>query len=137
MGRPIKKSRMLSDFNPGATATLAVSNYRVGGTNTAGTGSYIVSQRSSKKFKIHLNDSTEAVYTLVAKATLTDNGTFNVKVILDDSTVAWVEKFYNNTIHYVQNDGTTTGTIPYSLKTSEGADEGQDSGKGNIDIRTH
>jgi len=136
MGRPVKKSRMLSDFNPSATATLAVSNYRVGGTNTAGTGSYIVSQRSSKKFKIHLNDSSEAVYTLVAKETLTDNGTFNVKVILDDSTVAYVEKFYNNTIHYVTT-ANATGTIPYTLKTAEGADEGQDSGKGNIDIRTH
>jgi secreted trypsin-like serine protease len=130
MGRPIKKSRMLSDFNPSATATLAVSNYRVGGSNTAGTGSYIVSQRSSKKFKIHLNDSSEAVFTLVTKATLTDNGTFNVKVILDDSAVAY------NTIHYVTTAG-ATGTIPYTLKTTEGADEGQDSGKGNIDIRTH
>ena len=137
MGRPIKKSRMLSDFNPGSSATLAVTTYRTGGSNVTGTGSYIVAQRSSKQFKIHLNDSSEAVYTLVAKATLTDNSTFNVKVILDDSTVAYVEKFYNNTIHYVQSDGTTTGTIPYSLKTSEGADEGQDSGKGNIDIREH
>jgi hypothetical protein len=137
MGRPIKKSRMLSDFNPGATATLAVTTYRTGDSNVTGTGSYIVSQRGSKQFKIHLNDSSEAVYTLVAKATLTDNSTFNVKVVLDDSTVAYVEKFYNNTIHYVTADGTTTGTVPYTLVTSESADEGQVTDKGNIDIRTH
>ena len=137
MGRPIKKSRMLASFNPGATATLAVSNYRVGGSNTAGTGSYIVSQRSSRSFKIHLNDSSEVIMKLVAKATLTDNNTFNVKVILDDSTVAYVEKFYNRTIHYVETDGVTTGTVPYTLATSESADEGQVANKGNIDIRTH
>ena len=137
MGRPIKKSRMLSDFNPGSTATLAVTTYRTGDSNVTGTGSYIVSQRSSRSFKIHLNDSSETVMKLVAKATLTDNDTFNVKVILDDSTVAYVEKFYNNTIHYVETDGTTTGTVPYTLQTSESADEGQVANKGNIDIRTH
>jgi hypothetical protein len=104
MGRPVKKSRMLSDFNPGATATLAVTTYRTGA-QTTGTGSYIVAQRSSRSFKIHLNDSSEVIYKLVAKATLTDNSTFNVKVVLDDSTVAYVEKFYNNTIHYVTADG--------------------------------
>jgi hypothetical protein len=137
MGRPVKKSRMLSDFNPGATATLAVTSYRTAGANNAGTGSYIVAQRSSRSFKIHLNDSSEVIYKLVAKATLTDNNTFNVKVVLDDSTVAYVEKFYNNTIHYVETDGVTTGTVPYTLVTSESADEGQVAGKGNIDIRTH
>ena len=128
---------MLSDFNPGSTATLAVTTYRTGNSNITGTGSYIVAQRSSRSFKIHLNDSSEAIYKLVAKATLTDNSTFNVKVVLDDSTVAYVEKFYNNTIHYVTADGLTTGTVPYTLVTSESADEGQVSGKGNIDIRTH
>ena len=137
MGRPIKKSRMLADFNPGATATLAVTTYRTGDSNVTGTGSYIVSQRSSRSFKLHLNNSSETIMKLVAKATLTDNNTFNVKVILDDSTVAYVEKFYNRTIHYVETDGVTTGTVPYTLATSESADEGQVADKGNIDIRTH
>ena len=94
MGRPIKKSRMLASFTPGATSIIAVSNYRTGGANVAGTGSYIVSQRGSKQFKVHLNDSSEEVMTLVTKGTLTDNGTFNVQVILDDSTVAYVEKAF-------------------------------------------
>tara|TARA_B100000965_G_scaffold1056_1_gene831 strand:+ start:482 stop:892 length:411 start_codon:yes stop_codon:yes gene_type:complete len=136
MGRPIKKSKMLANFNPGTTASIAVSVYRTGGSNVTGTGSYIVSQRGSKQFKVHLNDSSEEVMTLVALGTLTDNGTFNVKVILDDSTVAYVEKFYNNTIHYVDSGG-NTGTVPYSLGTDEATDEGQVSGKGNIDIIEH
>ena len=138
MGRPIKKSRMLADFNPGATATLAVTSYfPVGGSATDGTGSYIVKQRGSKQFKVHLNDSTETTMTLkaVAKASLVA-GEFNVQVILDDSTVAYVEKFYNRTIHYVTAAG-VTGTVPYTLATSESADEGQVANKGNIDIRTH
>ncbi len=127
---------MLANFNPGTTASIAVSVYRTGGSNVTGTGSYIVSQRGSKQFKVHLNDSSEEVMTLVALGTLTDNGTFNVKVILDDSTVAYVEKFYNNTIHYVDSGG-NTGTVPYSLGTDEATDEGQVSGKGNIDIIEH
>ncbi len=60
-------------------------------------------------------------------------GEFCVQVTLDDSTVAYVEKFFNNTIHYVTAGG-ATGEKPYTLKT-EGTDEGQDSGKANIDVR--
>jgi hypothetical protein len=125
---------MLASFTPGATSIIAVSNYRTGDSNVVGTGSYIVSQRGSKQFKVHLNDSSEEVMTLVTKGTLTDNGTFNVQVILDDSTVAYVEKFYNNTIHYVTAGG-TTGNVPYSLVTAEAGDEEKVSEKGNIDIR--
>ena len=136
MGRPIRKDRMLSNF-PGATAAgtnrIAVSNYRTGGSNTASTAAYIVSQRGSKQFKIHLDDSTEQVMTLVTDATLSVNGTFNVRVILDDSTVAHVEKFYNNTIHSVTAAGTTKN-IKYQLN-AEGTDEGQVSGVANVDVR--
>ena len=53
---------------------------------------------------------------------------------IDDSTVAYVEKFFNNTIHYVEADG-TTGTIIYQLNT-EGTDEAKVSGVGNIDVIT-
>ena len=55
-------------------------------------------------------------------------------MILNDSTVAYVEKFYNNTIHYVTAGG-TSGTVKYTLGT-EGTDEGQaGSGVGNVDVR--
>ena len=131
MGRPIKKSRFISSFGGGESSKIAVSNYRTGGSNTASTTAYIVSQRGSQQFKIHLEDSTEVVMTLVTAATLTANGTFNVKVVLDDSTVAYVNKFYNNTVHYTKTDG-TNGHVPYTLGTdTEGSVE---SGHGNIDI---
>ena len=131
MGRPLKKSKFVSSFGGDTSAKIAVSNYRTGGSNTASTTAYIVSQRGSQQFKIHLEDSTETVMTLVTAATLTANGTFNVKVVLDDSTVAYVNKFYNNTVHYTKTDG-THGTVPYSLGTDiQGSIE---SGHGNIDI---
>ena len=97
MGRPIKKSKFVADFGGDTSAKIAVSNYRTGGSNTASTTAYIVAQRGSTQFKIHMDDSSEDVFTLVTDATLTENGTFNVKVTLDDSTIAYVNKFYNNT----------------------------------------
>ena len=131
MGRPIKKSKFVADFGGDTSAKIAVSNYRTGGSNTASTTAYIVAQRGSTQFKIHMDDSTEDVFTLVTDATLTENGTFNVKVTLDDSTIAYVNKFYNNTVHYTKTDG-TNGHVPYTLGTDiEGSIE---SGHGNIDI---
>jgi hypothetical protein len=60
-------------------------------------------------------------------------GEFCVQVILDDSTVAYVEKFYNNTIHYVTAAG-ATGTVKYTLG-AEGSDEGAVANLGSIDVR--
>ena len=93
-------------------------------------------------FKISLEDSSTGVYCLkaVAPGSLSATppngaaGEFCVQVILDDSTVAYVERFYNNTIHYVEAGG-TTGTIKYQLNT-EGTDEAKVSGIGNIDVIT-
>ena len=136
MGRPIRKDKFVADFGGDTSAKIAVSNYRTGGSNTASTTAYIVSQRGSQLFKIHLEDSSEAVYELkaVAPGSLANSSNqFCVQVILDDSTVAYVEKFYNRTIHYVTAGG-ATGNAPYTLK-AEGTDEGQDSGKANIDVR--
>jgi hypothetical protein len=147
MGRPIKKTKMsidntLSGTNEALSGKLAVTAYRpYGGAKVDSTTAYIVSQRGSKKFKIHLEDSTEETMLLkaVAPASLADDnvngmGEFCVQVILDDSTVAYVEKFYNNTIHYVESDGTTTGTVKYTLG-AEGTDEGAVANLGSIDVR--
>jgi len=148
MGRPIKSSKMSgTGFHSGSehastlSGNLAVTAYRpFGGSKVDSTVAYIVSQRGSNLFKIHLEDSTEVVMQLkaVAPGSLANDdasglGQFCVQVILDDSTVAYVSKFFNNTVHYVQADG-TTGSKPYTLK-AEGTDEGQDSGKANIDVR--
>ena len=139
MGRPIKKSKFVADFGGDTTAKIAVTAYRTfGGSKVDSTTAYIVNQRGSKKFTVHLEDSTEVVMLLKAVAPgslANDNvnglGEFMVQVTLDDSTVAYVEKFYNNTVHYVDASG-NTGTVPYSLGTDiEGSIA---SGKGNIDI---
>jgi len=145
MGRPIQKAKMqpIGDTGPtGTSGRLAVTAYRpYGGSKVDSTTAYIVNQRGSKKFKIHLEDSSEEVMLLkaVAPASLANDnvnglGEFCVQVILDDSTVAYVEKFYNNTIHYVEADGTTTGTVKYTLG-AEGSDEGAVANLGSIDVR--
>jgi hypothetical protein len=145
MGRPIQKAKMsggANDFGGDLSGKLAVTAYRpYGGAKVDSTTAYIVSQRGSKKFKIHLEDSTEETMLLKAVAPgslANDNvngmGEFCVQVILDDSTVAYVEKFYNNTIHYVESDGTTTGTVKYTLG-AEGTDEGAVANLGSIDVR--
>jgi hypothetical protein len=139
MGRPIKKSKFVSNFGGDTSAKIAVTAYRTyGGSKVDSTTAYIVNQRGSKKFKIHLDDSSEEVMLLkaVAPASLSGSnagsiGEFCVQVTLDDSTVAYVEKFYNNTVHYVTAAG-ATGTVPYSLGTDiQGSIA---AGKGNIDI---
>ena len=139
MGRPLKKSKFVSDFGADTTAKIAVTAYRTfGGSKVDSTTAYIVNQRGSKKFTVHLDDSSEEVMLLKAVAPgslANDNvngmGEFMVQVTLDDSTVAYVEKFYNNTVHYTKTDG-TNGHVPYTLGTDiEGSIE---SGHGNIDI---
>ena len=139
MGRPIRKDKFVSDFGGDTSAKIAVTAYRTfGGAKVDSTTAYIVNQRGSKKFLVHLDDSTEVVMLLKAVAPgslANDNvnslGEFMVQVTLDDSTVAYVEKFYNNTVHYVDASG-NTGTVPYTLGTDiQGSIA---SGKGNIDI---
>jgi len=145
MGRPIKKSRF-SDPNVSAEGTAGkievTAYYQTGGSLQQDDNSFIISQRSSRKFKIHQqSDSTDAVLDLraVAPANLAE-GQFCVRVILDDSTVAYVEKFYNNIVHYRVNstdgysDG-TTGYVKYTLGSETGgADSTPVSGQGVIDV---
>ena len=143
MGRPIKKSKM-ANTSSGAAGNIAVTSYRPSGaSNNTSTTAYIISQRGSKMFKISLEDSTTGVYCLkaVAPGSLSATppngaaGEFCVQVILSDSTVAYVERFYNNTVHYVTAAG-AAGTCTYTLGT-EGTDEGQaGSGAGSIDVIT-
>ena len=142
MGRPVKKSRFGSsagDFE--VTGAFATGTTQPDGTGaeavSTATGNYIVSQRSSKQFKVNFlsaDGSTRLtqVLTLTAKApgSLT-NGEFCVQIILDDSTVAYASKIFNNTVHYVTAGG-VTGSVKYSL-SSEGADEGKVADVGSID----
>ncbi len=142
MGRPIKKTKM-ANTSSGAAGNIAVTSYRPSGaSNNTSTTAYIISQRGSKMFKISLEDSTTGVYCLkaVAPGSLSATppngaaGEFCVQVILSDSTVAYVERFYNNTIHYVTAAG-ASGTCTYTLGV-EGTDEQATAGTGTIDVIT-
>ena len=142
MGRPIKSSKM-AGTSSGAAGQIAVTAYRTSGASKVdSTTAYIISQRGSKMFKISLEDSSTGVYCLkaVAPGSLSATppngaaGEFCVQLILDDSTVGYVERFYNNTVHYV-TAGAASGTAKYQLNT-EGTDEAKVSGVANIDVIT-
>ena len=144
MGRPINKNRIAagaSDFGSNLSGKIAVTAYRpFGGSKVDSTTAYVVAQRASRLFKIHLEDSSESVMKLVAVApaslSATDAGgygQFCVQVILSDSTVAYVERFFNRTIHYVTTAG-AAGTVKYSLGT-EATDETAEADFGTINVR--
>ena len=133
----------MANTSSGAAGNIAVTSYRPSGaSNNTSTTAYIISQRGSKMFKISLEDSTTGVYCLkaVAPGSLSATppngaaGEFCVQVILSDSTVAYVERFYNNTIHYVTAAG-AAGTCTYTLGV-EGTDEQATAGTGTIDVIT-
>ncbi len=131
----------LNGGNASLSGKIAVTAYRpFGGSKVDSVTAYVVAQRASKLFKIHLEDSTEVVMKLLAVAPASLSaadacgfGKFCVKVILSDSTVAYVEKFYNRTIHYVTTAG-APGTVKYSLG-AEGSDEDAVANLGSINVR--
>ena len=151
MGRPLNKNKLSgtgyhqgTEHQSSLAGNIAVTAYRPsGGSKVDSTTAYIVSQRSSRKYKIQLDDSSTGVYTLMAVAPASLANTQNefcVQIILNDSTVAYVSRFYNNLIHYVDNAG-NTGSCTYTLG-AEGTDEGGGAGasaegikSGSVDVR--
>jgi hypothetical protein len=143
MGRPVKKSRFGSsagDFE--VTGAFATGTTQPDGTGaeavSTASGNFIVSQRGSKVFKVNFlsaDGSTRLIQRLklkaVAPGSLT-NGEFCVQLILDVSTVAYVSKFFNRTVHYVTAAG-ATGRVKYTLGT-EATDEQRTAGQGSIDV---
>ena len=142
MGRPVKKSRFgntAGDFE--VTGAFATGTTQPDGTGAEAvsttSGNYIVAQRSSTRFKVNFTSkdgSTRLTQILdlkpVATGSLT-NGQFCIQIILDDSTVAYASKIFNNTVHYKEAGG-TTGSVKYSL-LAEGTDEGANTGVGSMD----
>ena len=142
MGRPVKPSRFgnsAGDFEvTGAFSTESIQPDGSGAeaVSTA-TGNYIEAQRSSTRYKVNFlsaDGSTRLSQILdltpVATGSLTA-GQFCIQIILDDSTVAYASKIFNNTVHYVTAGG-DTGSVKYSL-SAEGSDEAKVSGVGSID----
>tara|TARA_B100000900_G_C20165722_1_gene547778 strand:- start:5 stop:445 length:441 start_codon:yes stop_codon:yes gene_type:complete len=137
MGRPMKKSYMAGNAS-GQAGQIAVTAFRPsGGAKVDSTTAYIINQRGSKKFKISLADSTTGIYELkaVAPGSLGNSSNqFCVQAILNDSTVVYVEKFYNRTIHWVDGAG-NTGRAFFTLGT-EGTDEGGGAGASSEGIQS-
>ena len=142
MGRPVKPSRFgnsAGDFEvTGAFSTETIQPDGSGNeaVSTA-TGNFIVSQRSSTRYNINFlstDGSTRLIQVLDLTAVATGSltaGQFCIQIILDDSTVAYASKIFNNTVHYVTAGG-ATGSVKYSL-SAEGTDEQKVSGVGSID----
>ena len=142
MGRPVRKDRFGSsagDFE--VTGAFSTESTQPDGTGaeavSTASGNYIVSQRSSTRFKVNFlsaDGSTRLEQILdlkpVATGSLT-NGQFCIQIILDDSTVAYATKICNNTVSYLTAGG-VSGSTKYSL-SSEGADEDKVTDVGSID----
>ena len=142
MGRPVKKTRFgntAGDFEvSGAFSTEAIQPDGSGAeTVSTASGNYIVAQRSSTRYKVNFlsaDGSTRLTQVLDLKPVATGSltaGQFCIQIILDDSTVAYASKIFNNTVHYVTAGG-DTGSVKYSL-SAEGSDEAKVSGVGSID----
>jgi hypothetical protein len=142
MGRPVKKSRFgntAGDFEVTGAFSLNTTQPDGTGAETVSTasGNYIVSQRGSRQFLVNFlstdaSTRLEQTLTLTAVAPGSLTAEFCVQLILDDSTVAYVAKFFNRTVHYVTAAG-ATGSIPYTLGT-EATDEQKTAGSGTIDV---
>ncbi len=142
MGRPVRKDRFGSsagDFE--VTGAFSTESTQPDGSGaeavSTASGNYIVSQRSSTRFKVNFlsaDASTRLTQVLDLKPVATGSlaaGQFCVQIILDDSTVAYASKIFNNTVHY-KTAGGVTGSVKYSL-SAEGQDEGKVTGVGSID----
>ena len=144
MGRPIKSTWIgnaagrIEVTGAFSTETTQPDGSGAEAVSTA-TGQYISSQRSSSRFKVvftSTDGSTSQTQVLDLKAVAPASlaaGQFCVQIILNDSTVAYVDRFYNRTLHYVTAAG-ATGTCTYT-RGVEGTDEAQaGSGAGSIDV---
>ena len=142
MGRPVRKDRFGStagDFE--VTGAFSTESVQPDGTGAEAvstvSGNYIEAQRSSTRFKVNFlsaDGSTRLSQILDLKPVATGSltaGQFCIQIILDDSTVAYASKIFNNTVHY-KTAGGVTGSVKYSL-SAEGEDEGANSGIGSID----
>ena len=142
MGRPVRKDRFGStagDFEVTGAFSTETTQPDGSGAEAVSTasGNFIVAQRSSTRFKVNFlsaDGSTRQIQILdlkpVAPGSLTA-GQFCLQIILDDSTVAYASKIFNNTVHYKEAGG-TTGSVKYSL-LAEGTDEGANTGVGSMD----
>lgn len=100
MGRPINKR-----FIGQGAGKLEVSRYFFTGASevaSTATPAWIVSQRSSRKFKVSDGTTTETLTLVNQSAGDLSEGEFAIDAVLDDSTVVQVTKLHNRTVSYEQ-----------------------------------
>ena len=126
MGRPINK-RKIGQGN----GKLEPSRYFFTGASevaSSTTPAWIVSQRSSRKYKI-TDGSTTEILTLVNQSSGDlSAGEFAIDAVLDDSSVVQVTKLHNRTISYETgsedtDDSEASGQIKYNA--GPGDDDGE------------
>jgi len=109
MGRPINKK-----FIGQGAGKIAVSRYYFTGASEvaySSTPAWIVSQRSSRKFKVSDGSTTEVLTLVNQSAGDLSEGEFALDATLDDSSVVQVTKLHNRTIAYETFDETTDDSI--------------------------
>tara|TARA_B110000495_G_scaffold7096_1_gene5212 strand:+ start:624 stop:1004 length:381 start_codon:yes stop_codon:yes gene_type:complete len=115
MGRPVNK-RYFGEGN----GKIQVTRYFFTGASEATTKAWILSQRSTNKFRVTDGTTTE-ILTLVNKASSTlVAGDMVIDGVLDDSTVVQITKIWNNNCQY---EGTTRGKMVIGGSDAGGEDD--------------
>jgi len=100
MGRPINK-RFIGE----GAGKIEVSRYFFTGASevaSTATPAYIVSQRSSRRYKVSDGTTTETLTLVNQSSGDLSAGEFAIDAVLDDSTTVQITKLHNRTISYEQ-----------------------------------
>ena len=126
MGRPINKRKIGQ-----GDGRLEVSRYFFTGASevaSSTTPAWIVSQRSTRKFKVSDGTTTEVLTLVNQSAGDLSAGEFAIDAVLDDSTVVQVTKLHNRKIQYEVGDEDTDdsvsgATIKYNIGPGDENDD--------------
>jgi len=102
MGRPINK-RFIGE----GAGKIEVSRYFFTGASevaSTATPAYIVSQRSSRRYKVSDGTTTETLTLVNQSSGDLSAGEFAIDAVLDDSTTVQITKLHNRTVSYEQEN---------------------------------
>jgi len=126
MGRPINKRKIGQ-----GVGKLEVSRYFFTGASEVAsttTQAWIVSQRSTRKFKVTDGTTTEVLTLVNQSSGDLSAGEFAIDAVLDDSTVVQVTKLHNRKIQYEvgsedTDDSVAGATIKYNIGPGDENDD--------------
>ena len=126
MGRPINKRKIgQGDGKPEPSRYFFTGASEVASSTTP---AWIVSQRSTRKFKVSDGTTTEVLTLVNQSAGDLSAGEFAIDAVLDDSTVVQVTKLHNRKIQYEVGDEDTDdsvsgATIKYNIGPGDENDD--------------